>query len=126
MAGPDFSATGVRIERWPRSLTTAGEVLIEDGRLALLTSCGRVIDSAPVRAVRAGRPWFAGRGDATVATLNGHRYRLTMGRRGRGPGGPTNMAGCFLEAVRTAGTAKDRAEGRAEGRAKDRAKDRAG
>ncbi|MEU0270733.1 hypothetical protein [Streptomyces sp. NPDC006307] len=123
MAGPDFSATGVRIERWPRSLTRAGEVLIEDGRLALLTSYGRVIDSAPVRAVRAGRPWFAGRGDATVATLNGHRYRLTMGRRGRGPGGAAALAGRFLEAVRMAGTARDRVGDRVRDRARYRAGD---
>lgn len=87
MTEPEFSATGVRIERWPRSLTTAGEIRIEGGRLALLTSYGREIDSAPVRAVRAGRPWFAAR-DAAVATLNGARYRLTMtqGAAGRRPG----------------------------------------
>ncbi|MFI6107026.1 hypothetical protein [Streptomyces sp. NPDC051310] len=107
MAEPDFSATGVRIERWPRSLTTAGEVLIKDGKLALLTSYGRVIDSAPVRAVRAGRPWFAGRDGTTVAMLNGHRYRLTMGQRSRRPDGTaTALAGRFLEAVRRAGTGR--------------------
>ncbi|MCS0637008.1 hypothetical protein NX801_15325 [Streptomyces sp. LP05-1] len=102
MSEPEFSATGVRIERWPRSLTRAGEVLIQDGKLALLTSYGRVIDSAPVRAVRAGRPWFGTREDATVA-LNGTRYRLTMGRDGRRrPDGPA-LAGRFLDAVRRAG-----------------------
>ncbi|WP_031071096.1 hypothetical protein [Streptomyces sp. NRRL S-118] len=107
MAEPDFSATGVRIERWPRSLTRAGEVLIKDGKLALLTSYGRVIDSAPVRAVRAGRPWFAGRDGATVATLNGHRYRLTMGQRSRRPDSTaTALAGRFLEAVRRAGSGR--------------------
>ncbi|MER5888149.1 hypothetical protein ABT160_30380 [Streptomyces sp. NPDC001941] len=100
MAEPEFSARGVRIERWPRSLTKAGEVLIKDGRLALMNSYGRVIDSAPVRAVRAGRPWFAG-DDSTVATVNGHRYRLTMGRPDRAPDGPT-LAGRFLDAVRRA------------------------
>lgn len=77
MAEPEFSATGVRIERWPRSLTRAGEVRIEDGRLALLTSYGREIDSAPVKAVRVGRAWFAGP-DEAVATVNGTRYRLSM------------------------------------------------
>ncbi|GAA4930059.1 hypothetical protein GCM10023237_60050 [Streptomyces coeruleoprunus] len=84
MTEPEFSATGVRIERWPRSLTRAGEVRIEDGRLALLTSNGREIDSAPVATVRAGRPWFGAAPDAAVATVNGTRYRLTMGQRERG------------------------------------------
>ncbi|MEU2158780.1 hypothetical protein ABZ532_27855 [Streptomyces sp. NPDC019396] len=106
MQEPEFSATGVRIERWPRSLTKAGQVLIEDGRLALLTSYGRVIDSAPVDAVHAGRPWFAG-DDSTVATVNGTRYRLTMDRPGRTQDGHrldgTALAGRFLDAVRRAG-----------------------
>ncbi|MEV6396774.1 hypothetical protein AB0M39_18645 [Streptomyces sp. NPDC051907] len=97
----EFSATGVRIERWPRSLTRAGQVLIKDGRLALLTSYGRVIESAPVRAVRAGKPWFAG-DDSTVATVNGRRYRLTMGQRSHAPKDRA-LAGRFLEAVRGAG-----------------------
>ena len=101
MAEPEFSATGVRIERWPRSLTKAGQVLIKDGRLALLTSYGRVIESAPVRAVRAGKPWFADEA-STVATVNGKRYRLTMGQRGRRPDARV-LAGRFLEAVRGAG-----------------------
>ncbi|WP_175409627.1 hypothetical protein [Streptomyces sp. TRM64462] len=107
MTEPDFSATGVRIERWPRSLTRAGEVRIEDGRLALLTSYGREIDSAPVGAVRAGRALFAPPGSA-VATLNGARYRLTMGQRerGRGGGGPV-LSGRFLEALRKAGGGRD-------------------
>ncbi|MGI5484132.1 hypothetical protein [Streptomyces lavendofoliae] len=105
MAETDFSATGVRIERWPRSLTRAGEVQIQDGNLALLTSYGRVIDAAPVRAVRASRPWFAGGEDAMVATLNGTRYRLTMGQRDRRSGGPAGsaLAGRLMEAVRRAG-----------------------
>ncbi|GAA3398492.1 hypothetical protein [Streptomyces roseoviridis] len=73
---PDFMATGVRIDRWPRSLTRAGEVRIEDGRLSLLTSYGSEIDSAPLGAVRAGRPWFA-KPDEAVATVNGTRYRIS-------------------------------------------------
>ncbi|MGW3626218.1 hypothetical protein [Streptomyces sp. NPDC000880] len=104
MAEPEFSATGVRIERWPRSLTKAGQVRIKDGRLALLTSYGRVIESAPVRGVRAGKPWFADEA-STVATVNGKRYRLTMGQRSRMPEGRA-LAGRFLEAVRGAGGTK--------------------
>ncbi|MFI9583441.1 hypothetical protein ACIHCQ_16650 [Streptomyces sp. NPDC052236] len=103
MAEPEFSATGVRIERWPRSLTNAGQVLIKDGRLALLTSYGKVIESAPVRAVRAAKPWFAD-DTSTVATLNGKRYRLTMGQRGHRPEARV-MAGRFLAAVRGSGNA---------------------
>lgn len=76
MAEPEFTATGVRIDRWPRSLTRAGEVRIEDGRLSLLTSYGSEIDSAPVAKVRAGRPWFA-KPDEAVATVNGTRYRIS-------------------------------------------------
>ncbi|MEV4945622.1 hypothetical protein [Streptomyces sp. NPDC053755] len=94
---PDFTATGVRIERWPRSLTRAGEVRIEDGRLSLLTSYGSEIDSAPVSAVRAGRPWFA-KPDETVAKVNGTRYRLTMD----GPRDHVSGPGRFLEALRKA------------------------
>ncbi|WP_149182854.1 hypothetical protein [Streptomyces sp. TRM49041] len=101
MTEPDFSATGVRIERWPRSLTKAGEVRIEGGRLALLTSNGREIDSAPVGTVRAARPWFAAPGSA-VARVNGARYRLTMGQRDRGPGADPALSRRFLEAVRKA------------------------
>ncbi|MEU2263972.1 hypothetical protein ABZ557_27715 [Streptomyces sp. NPDC019645] len=99
---PEFSATGVRIERWPRSLTTAGQVLVEGGTLALLTSYGRVIDSAPVQAVRVGRPWFAGSGDSAVATVNGTRYRLTLNgaRRGLDDG---ELTGRLLEVLRKAG-----------------------
>ncbi|MEV7413977.1 hypothetical protein [Streptomyces sp. NPDC089919] len=77
MADPDFSAIGVRIERWPRALTRAGKVLIRDGRLELLTSGDREIDSAPLRAVRAVRTWPARRGGA-VARINGRRYRLRL------------------------------------------------
>ncbi|MFJ4868281.1 hypothetical protein [Streptomyces sp. NPDC088757] len=85
MREPEFSARGVEINRWLRSLTRAGEVRIEDGRLALLTSYGSEIDSAPVTAVRAGRPWFAGP-DEAVATVNGTRYRLTLHKNGRDGG----------------------------------------
>ncbi|MCX5389139.1 hypothetical protein [Streptomyces sp. NBC_00094] len=99
MAEPEFSARGVRIARWPRSLTHAGEVRIEDGRLALLTSYGSEIDSAPVTSVRAGRPWFA-KGDEAVATVNGTRYLLTL-RHEDGDG--TEEYGSFLAALRRAG-----------------------
>ncbi|MFF7178653.1 hypothetical protein [Streptomyces sp. NPDC008121] len=94
---PEFTATGVRIERWPRSLTRAGEVRIEDGRLSLLTSYGSEIDSAPVSAVRAGRPWFA-KPDETVAKVNGTRYRLTMD----GPREHASGSGRFLAALKRA------------------------
>ena len=61
MAETEFTATGVRIGKRLRSLTRAGQVLISDGRLELLTSYGREIDSAPVQAVRA-----ASRGSRTA------------------------------------------------------------
>ncbi|WP_406859262.1 hypothetical protein ABZO31_02810 [Streptomyces sp. HUAS MG47] len=96
MSKPEFSATRVRIERWPRSLTRAGEVRIEDGRLSLLTSYGREIDSAPVKAVRAGRSWFSGP-DSAVATVNGTRYRLTM---------EPARSGGFLDALKRAAGGK--------------------
>ncbi|MFD9792855.1 hypothetical protein ACFWXK_18100 [Streptomyces sp. NPDC059070] len=101
MSEPEFSARGVRIDRWTRSLTRAGQVLIKDGRLALLTSNGREIDSAPLRAVTAGKPWlpWAAKADRTVATLNGHRYRLTMGQPG-GRSRGAELAQRFLQAVR--------------------------
>nr|WTB29354.1 hypothetical protein OG781_07495 [Streptomyces sp. NBC_00830] len=101
MAETEFSATGVRIERWARSLTRAGQVIVKDGRVALLTSYGREIDSAPVGVVSAGRPWFAG-ADSAVARFNGRRYRLTMRQRDR----ERDLAGPslrFLEALRSAG-----------------------
>ncbi|MEU0400083.1 hypothetical protein ABZ318_07505 [Streptomyces sp. NPDC006197] len=103
MAEPEFSARGVRIARWPRSLTRAGEVRIEDGRLALLTSYGSEIDSAPVSAVRAGRPWFA-KADETVATVNGTRYRLTLQdeHRGGGEAEAEAASGRFLAALKRA------------------------
>ncbi|MFF0447561.1 hypothetical protein ACFYT4_14335 [Streptomyces sp. NPDC004609] len=105
MAEPEFRATGVRIERWPRSLTKAGQVLIKDGRLQLLTSYGRVIDSAPVRAVRAGRARFTDEASAALK-VNGKRYRLTMGQRDRDSDAET-LAGRFLKAVHGAGAAED-------------------
>ncbi|MEV8585529.1 hypothetical protein [Streptomyces sp. NPDC051180] len=102
MAEPEFTARGVRIARWPRSLTRAGEVRIEDGRLALLTSYGSEIDSAPVGAVRAGRPWFA-KSDEAVATVNGTRYRLTLHRDGDdGVGEESAESGRFLAALKRA------------------------
>ncbi|MEU8617879.1 hypothetical protein [Streptomyces sp. NPDC048623] len=85
---PEFTATRVRIERWPRELTRAGEVRIEDGRLSLLTSYGTEIDSAPLGTVRAGRPWFA-KDDEAVAKVNGTRYRISG-------------SGRFLEALKKA------------------------
>ncbi|MCP3818674.1 hypothetical protein NLX86_11240 [Streptomyces sp. A3M-1-3] len=99
MAEPEFSATGVRIERWPRALTRAGKVLIRDGRLELLTSNGKEIDSAPLGSVSAGRPWFTG-GESTVAHVNGTRYRLRMGQRDHTPEAADETAGRFLDAVR--------------------------
>ncbi|MFE3516175.1 hypothetical protein [Streptomyces sp. NPDC059166] len=96
----EFSARDVRIQRWARSLTRAGQVMVKDGRIILLTSNGREIASAPVTAVRAGRPWFPA-ADAAVARINGVRYRLTMGQRNRRPGGSAPVRG-FLEALRNA------------------------
>jgi hypothetical protein len=77
MPEPEFSVLGVRIERWARSLTRAGQVVVRDGTFSLLRSDGRMIDSAPLASVTAGRPWFAGDG-RVVARLNGNRYRLTV------------------------------------------------
>ncbi|MQY11697.1 hypothetical protein SRB5_18160 [Streptomyces sp. RB5] len=94
MAETEFAARGVRIGRWLRSMTRAGQVRIRDGRLELLTSLGQEIDSAPVQNVRAGRPWFLRPGRA-LASVNGTHYLLTLG----GGGSPH-----FLEAVRTART----------------------
>ena len=80
MAEPEFSATGVEIGKWLRPLTRAGQVLISDGRLRLLTSRGAEIDSAPVDRVDAGAAWSAP--GTAKATMNGKRYRidLTAGR----------------------------------------------
>jgi hypothetical protein len=77
MAEPDFSATGVQIGKWLRPVTRAGQVLISDGRLRLLTSKGAEIDSAPVERVHAGVPWFGARGSAH-ATVNGTRYLISI------------------------------------------------
>ncbi|MEV0123958.1 hypothetical protein AB0I16_20925 [Streptomyces sp. NPDC050703] len=109
MAEPEFTATGVRIGRRLRSLTRAGQVRIADGRLELLTSYGTEIDSAPVQAVRAGKPWFAPE-DRALAEVNGTRYRLTLGEREPAPGqaGPPTVRR-FIEAVR--GAAGRRARG---------------
>lgn len=90
MGEPEFTATGVRIGRWLRSLTSAGQVRIRDGRLTLLNSYGREIDSAPVDLVRAGKPWFA-TDDSAMATVNGTRYLLKLREPSR-----------FLDAVRAA------------------------
>jgi hypothetical protein len=102
MAEPEFRATGVRIGKRLRSLTRAGQVRISDGRLRLLTSYGSEIDSAPVQAVRASKPWFAPDGRA-LADLNGTRYSLTLGDHDPSPGqaGPPS-ARRFIEAVRRA------------------------
>ncbi|CAM5325010.1 hypothetical protein SGLAM104S_03554 [Streptomyces glaucescens] len=80
MAEPEFTATDVRIGKGLRSLSQAGQVRIRGGRLELLTSYGSEIDSAPVQAVRASRPWF-GSEDRALADLNGTRYLLTLGER---------------------------------------------
>ncbi|MEU5519872.1 hypothetical protein ABZ759_04005 [Streptomyces sp. NPDC047860] len=102
MAEPEFTATGVRIGKRLRSLTRAGQVRISEGRLELLTSYGSEIDSAPVQAVRATRPWFAP-DDRALADLNGNRYLLTLGDHDPAPGetGPP-AARRFIEAVRRA------------------------
>ncbi|MEU9987526.1 hypothetical protein AB0E10_12060 [Streptomyces sp. NPDC048045] len=102
MAEPEFTATGVRIGKRLRSLTRAGQVRINDGRLELLTSYGSEIDSAPVQAVRASTPWFVPDGRA-LADLNGNRYLLRLGDHDPAPGeaGPP-AARRFVEAVRRA------------------------
>lgn len=84
MREPDFDATGVRIGRLLRSLTKAGQVVVHDGRLVLLTSYGREIDSAPVDQVQVIGP-VPGTSDLTLATVGGTRYalRLSMPTRER-------------------------------------------
>jgi hypothetical protein len=102
MAEPEFKADGVRIGKRLRSLTRAGQVRISGGRLELLTSYGSEIDSAPVQAVRASRPWFAPE-DRALADLNGKRYLLTLGDHDPAPGEPGPPAARrFIEAVRRA------------------------
>jgi hypothetical protein len=97
MGDADYVATGVRIGRLLRSLTRAGRVLVRNGRLELLTSYGREIDSAPLERVRISG-WYGAR--RALATVDGTRYllRLGLGHRER-----------LLHAVRTA-RAKDAAE----------------
>jgi hypothetical protein len=97
MAEAEYMATGVHIGRLVRSLTRAGRVLVRDGRLELLTSYGREIDSAPLERVRISG-WYGAR--RALATVDGTRYllRLGLGHRER-----------LLDAVRTA-----RAKGAAE------------
>lgn len=103
MAEAEFTATGVGIGRRLRSLTRAGQVRISEGRLELLTSYGREIDSAPLAAVSAGRSWF-GQDDKAQATVNGTRYSLTLRENDPRPGeaGPPS-ARRFIDAVRSAG-----------------------
>ncbi|MFF4863927.1 hypothetical protein ACFY3J_19750 [Streptomyces sp. NPDC001231] len=102
MAEPEFTATGVRIDKRLRSLTRAGRVRIRDGRLELLTSYGSEIDSAPVQSVRASQPWYAP-DDRALADLGGQQYLLTLGDHDPAPGetGPP-AARRFVEAVRRA------------------------
>jgi hypothetical protein len=102
MADPEFTATGVRIEKRLRSLTRGGQIRINDGRLELLNSYGSEIDSAPVQAVRATRPWFAPE-DRALADVNGTRYLLTLAGHDPAPGeaGPPT-ARRFIEAVHRA------------------------
>lgn len=97
MADPEFSASGVRIGRRLSSLTRAGQVLIRDGRLVLLTSRGREIDSAPVEDVHAIRTPFSLRGRA-LATVNGTGYLLTLRHRGTA----ASTVSRFLEALNLA------------------------
>jgi hypothetical protein len=97
MGDADYVATGVRIGRLLRSLTRAGRVLVRDGRLELLTSYGREIDSAPLERVRISG-WYGAR--RALATVDGTRYLLRMGLGHRER---------LLHAVRTA-RAKDAAE----------------
>ncbi|MFC7307850.1 hypothetical protein ACFQVC_26945 [Streptomyces monticola] len=103
MTEPEFTATGVRIGRRLRSLTRAGQVRISEGRLELLTSYGSEIDSAPLAAVSAGRPWFS-HDDKAEAIVNGTRYSLTLRGDDPAPGeaGPP-AARRFIDAVRKAG-----------------------
>jgi hypothetical protein len=96
MAEPEFSASGVRISKWPRSLTRAGGVVVRDGRLVLLTSRGQEIDSAPVNETHASAPrWYGAGGKARVA-LEGRRYLLRMGRH------DSDTERRLLEALRSA------------------------
>ncbi|MDK1474737.1 hypothetical protein QNO07_15120 [Streptomyces sp. 549] len=82
MVEPEFDVTGVRIGRLMRSLTRAGQVRVRNGRLALLTSYGREIDSAPVEQVHLLGGWPAAR-DRMLATVNGTAYALRLPVAGR-------------------------------------------
>lgn len=77
MTEPDFELTGVRVGRRWRSVTRAGQVLVQDGRLTLLTSYGREIASASVDQVRLSGPVPLSR-DLTFASLDGKRYSLRL------------------------------------------------
>jgi hypothetical protein len=106
MAEPDFSATGVQIGKGLRALTRAGQVLISDGRLRLLTSKGAEIDSAPVDRVHATGPWFGARGSA-LANVNGTRYVISIDETAAGPTGQRDgqdqgTVRSFLDALRHA------------------------
>lgn len=106
----EFSAKGVQIKKGLRSLTRAGGVRVQDGRVVLLTSRGREIDSAPVLDARTGAGrWFGPGGDAQVA-LEGRRYLLRM--RQQSPDGRQGL----LDALRRArGSAAQRRNGGARG-----------
>lgn len=97
MAEADYVATGVRIGRRLRSVTRAGRVLVRNGRLELLTSYGREIDSAPLERVRVSGVFGRRR---ALATVGGTRYLLRLG---------TGHREGLLTAVRT-GRAKIAAE----------------
>lgn len=102
VADTEFNARGVRIEKFLRSVTHAGQVLIKDGRLQLLTSYGSEIDSAPVQSVHASKPWFTD-GDQALATVNGTRYRLTLGERdAAAKAAAPGAASRFLDVIRSA------------------------
>jgi hypothetical protein len=101
MGKPEFTANRVRIDKRMQSVTRAGQVRINDGRVELLTSFGSEIDSAPVQAVRANKPWFAG-DDSASAEVNGTRYRLTMDSDDTGDRQARPTARRFIEAVRRA------------------------
>ncbi|MCM2579782.1 hypothetical protein M1E25_20940 [Streptomyces sp. MTZ3.1] len=103
MADAEFTATGVRIGRRLRSVTRAGQVLVRNGRLELLTSYGTEIDSAPVESVRAVRYPFGVR-DRALAAVNGTWYLLTLGEQVNGGTPPASSnTRRFTDALRTAG-----------------------
>ncbi|GAA4668535.1 hypothetical protein GCM10023347_22350 [Streptomyces chumphonensis] len=86
MTVPEFDVDGVPVRRPPRTLTRAGQVLVQGGRMSLLTSYGREIDGAPVEKVRLPRPWWGAWRPArrrTVVVLGGTRYTLGLALRDR-------------------------------------------